>query len=188
MSDLDQQRNRKLLKKVVSSKLNSFNLDENAGPFIPFENDTQQKILEGLSTIQSWVLMARLDRTSGCSNTKEVTLTCLATPYSLLTSSTQRSQSRICLQYAFSPFFLIKKNNRSKRANIYFTTLGREQCHNLNEFEVHTVILRENGQFKLLLTTLAWLMIQSFSVRSGSFFFSKILIWPFVSTILYFPM
>ena len=40
MSDLDQQRNRKLLKKVVSSKLNSFNLDENAGPFIPFESDT----------------------------------------------------------------------------------------------------------------------------------------------------
>ena len=109
MSDLDQQRNRKLLKKVVSSKLNSFNLDENAGPFIPFESDTQQKILEGLSTIQSWVLMARLDRTSGGSNTKEVTLTCLATPYSLLTSSTQRSQRRICLQYAFSLFFLIKK-------------------------------------------------------------------------------
>ena len=98
--------------------------------------------------------MARLDRTSGCSNTKEVTLTCLATPYSLLTSSTQRSQSRICLQYAFSHFFLIKKII-GLNDQIYFTTLGSEQCHNLNEFEVHTVILRENGQFKLLLTTLA---------------------------------
>ena len=146
-----------------------------------------QKILEGLSNVQSWVLMARLDRTSGGSNTKKVTLTCLATPYSLPTSSTQRSQRRICLQYAFSHFFLIKKII-GLNDQIYFTTLGREQCHNLNEFGVHTVILRENGQFKLLLTKLAWLMIQSFSVRSGSFFFSKILIWPFVSTILYFPM
>ena len=45
MSDLDQQRSRKLLKKVISPKLNSFNLDENARPFeffkfIPFESDT----------------------------------------------------------------------------------------------------------------------------------------------------
>ena len=45
MSDLDQQRSRKQLKKVVSSKLNSFNLDENARPFdffefIPSESDT----------------------------------------------------------------------------------------------------------------------------------------------------
>ena len=46
MSDLDQQRlSRKLLKKVVSPKLNSFNLDENARPFeffefIPFQSDT----------------------------------------------------------------------------------------------------------------------------------------------------
>ena len=76
--------------------------------------------------------MARLDRTSGGSNTKEVTLTCLATPYSLLTSSTQRSQRRICLQYAFSHFFSDKKNNRSK-----------QQCHNLNEFEVHTYSKRK---------------------------------------------
>ena len=30
MSDLDQQRSRKLLKNVISPKLNSFNLDENA--------------------------------------------------------------------------------------------------------------------------------------------------------------
>ena len=47
MSDLDQQRSRKLLKEVVSPKLNSFrvNLDENVRPFeffgfIPFESDT----------------------------------------------------------------------------------------------------------------------------------------------------
>ena len=45
MSDLDQQRSRRLLKKVVSPKLSSFNLDENARPFeffefIPFESDT----------------------------------------------------------------------------------------------------------------------------------------------------
>ena len=45
MSDLDQQRSRKLLKKVASPILNSFNLDENARPFeffefIPFESDT----------------------------------------------------------------------------------------------------------------------------------------------------
>ena len=44
MSDLDQQRSWKLLKKVVSPKRNSFNLDENARPFkffkfIPFESD-----------------------------------------------------------------------------------------------------------------------------------------------------
>ena len=45
MSDLDQQRSRRLLKKVVSPKLNSLNLDENARPFeffefIPFESDS----------------------------------------------------------------------------------------------------------------------------------------------------
>ena len=45
MSDLDQQRSRKLLKKVVSPKLNSLNLNENARPFeffefIRFESDT----------------------------------------------------------------------------------------------------------------------------------------------------
>ena len=45
MSDLDQQRSRKLLKNIISPKLNSFNLDENARPFeffklIPFESDT----------------------------------------------------------------------------------------------------------------------------------------------------
>ena len=44
MSDLEQQKRRKVLKKVVSPKLNSFNLDENARPFeffefIPFESD-----------------------------------------------------------------------------------------------------------------------------------------------------
>ena len=109
MSDLDQQVSRKLLKKVVSSQLNSFNVDENARPFIPFESDTWQKILEGLSTIQSWVLMAKLDRTSGGSNSKKATLTCLATPYSLPTSSTQRSQRRICLQHTFSHFFSDKE-------------------------------------------------------------------------------
>ena len=111
------QESRKLLvKEVVSPKLNSFNLDENARPveffkFIPFKSDTQQKILEGLSTIQSLLLMARLDRTSDGSNTKKVTLTCPATSYSLPNSSTQRFQRRICLQYAFSLFFffLLKK-------------------------------------------------------------------------------
>ena len=51
MSDLDQQRSRKLLKEVVSPKLNSFNLDENARAFeffefIPFKSDTQQKSLK----------------------------------------------------------------------------------------------------------------------------------------------
>ena len=45
MSHLDQQRSRKLQKKVISPKLTSFNLDENARPFeffkfIPFESDT----------------------------------------------------------------------------------------------------------------------------------------------------
>ena len=44
MSDLDEQRSRRLQKEVVSPKLNSFNLDENARPFeflefIPFESD-----------------------------------------------------------------------------------------------------------------------------------------------------
>ena len=39
MSDLDQKRSRKLLKKVVSPKLNSFNLDE-FFEFIGFESDT----------------------------------------------------------------------------------------------------------------------------------------------------
>ena len=52
-----------------------------------------KKILEGLSTIQSWELTARLDHTSGGSIPKKVTLTCLATSYSLVcTSSTQRFQ------------------------------------------------------------------------------------------------
>ena len=129
MSDLDQKRSKKLLKKVASPKLNSFNLDENARPFefleyIPFESGTYQKIiLEGLSTIQSWELMARLNRTSGGSIPKNVTLTCLATSCSLVrTSSTQRFQRRICfIEYAFSPFFLIKKKkNRSKRPNIFY--------------------------------------------------------------------
>ena len=45
MSHLDQQSSKKLLKKVVSLTLNSFNLDENARPFeffefIRFESDT----------------------------------------------------------------------------------------------------------------------------------------------------
>ena len=45
MPDLDQQRSRKLLKKLVSPKLNSLNLNENARPFeffefIRFESDT----------------------------------------------------------------------------------------------------------------------------------------------------
>ena len=62
--------------------------------------------------------MARVDRTSGRSNTKKVTLTCLAISYSLPTSSTQPFQRRICLQYAFSHIFLIKKD-RSKRPNIF---------------------------------------------------------------------
>ena len=55
--------------------------------------------------------MARLDRTSGGSNTKKVTLTYLATSYSVPTSSTQRFQRRICLQYAFIHFFLLKKKS-----------------------------------------------------------------------------
>ena len=64
--------------------------------------------------------MARLDRTSGGSNIKKVTLTYLATSYSVPTSSTQRFQRRICLQYAFIHFFLIKKKNRSKKPNIFY--------------------------------------------------------------------
>ena len=44
MPDLDKRR-KKLLKKVASPKLNTFNVDENARPFeffefIPFESDT----------------------------------------------------------------------------------------------------------------------------------------------------
>ena len=112
MSDWDQQRSRKLLKEVVSTKSNSFSLDENARPFeffefIPFETDTQQKILEGLSAIQSWLLMARLDNTSVGSNTKKVPIASIATSYSLPTSSTQRFQRRIWLQYAFSFFVFV---------------------------------------------------------------------------------
>ena len=145
MSDLDQQRSRKLLKKVASPKLNRLNLDENTRPFgffefIPFESDTYQKIREGLSTIQSWVLMARLDRTNGGFNTKKMTLTCLATSYSLPTSSTQRFQRRICLQCAFILFFFWKQTNKQTNKiglndQIYFTTLGWGQCHNLHELK-----------------------------------------------------
>ena len=72
--------------------------------------------------------MARLDRTSGGSIPKKVTLTCLATSYSLVRfSSTQRFQRRICfIEYAFSPFFLIKKKKIGLKDQIYFTTLGWE--------------------------------------------------------------
>ena len=87
--------------------------------------------------------MARLDRTSGGFIPKKVTLTCLATSYSLVgtvQSSTQRFERRICfIHYAFSHFFLIKKIiikiKIGLNDQIYFTTLGWEQCHNLNELK-----------------------------------------------------
>ena len=78
--------------------------------------------------------MARLDRTSGGSNTKKVILTYLATSYSVPTSSTQRFQRRICLQYAFIHFFSDKKKIGIKN-QIYFIILGWGQCHNLNELK-----------------------------------------------------
>ena len=98
-----------------------------------------KKILEGLSTIQSRVLMARLDHTSGGSIPQKVTLTCLATSYSLVcTSSTQRFQLNagfVLYSTLLIIFFLIKKKKNSLNDQIYFTNLGWRQCHNLNKLK-----------------------------------------------------
>ena len=77
--------------------------------------------------------MARLDRTSGGSNTKKLTLTCLPPIPSPL-----HLPSAFNAGFAYSTlliiFFLIKKKIGLKD-QIYFTTPGWGQCHNLNELK-----------------------------------------------------
>ena len=97
-----------------------------------------KKILEGLSTIQSRELMARLDHTSGGSIPKKVTLTCLATSYSLVcTSSTQcfPLNAGFVLYSTLLIIFFSDKEKISLNDQIYFTTLGWGQCHNLNKLK-----------------------------------------------------
>ena len=79
--------------------------------------------------------MARLDRTSGGSNTKKVTLTYLSSdllfpPHFIYPAlSTQN-----LLTVRFYSFFSDKKKIGLKK-QIYFITLGWGQCHNLNELK-----------------------------------------------------
>ena len=66
--------------------------------------------------------MARLDRTSGGSNTKKVTLTCLATPILsqlYLPSALNAGFAHGMLLVIFSDKKKNNNNNRSKRPNIF---------------------------------------------------------------------
>ena len=81
--------------------------------------------------------MARLDRTSGGSNTKKVTLTCLATPI----PSQLHLPSALNAGFAHGTLLVIFSDKKKiiiiigLNDQIYFTTLGWGQCHNLNELK-----------------------------------------------------